>query len=345
MSDEPVFTKAEATIALLRELFAHSSQVVAAYSGGKDSTLVVHLALLALQAMGGGRPRLTVALVDTEVEIPRIIGQAIAFLEKVEYWAAAHHLPVETKVLRPDPHESFWVLLLGKGYPAPTPFFRWCVKRLKVAPVRRYLRNLPGEVVVLLGSRQEESEARKRSIEKRRLGDRWVALEGVPSARGYLPIVDWTTDEVWEYLLKSGPPWGGHYSELFGLYWDALDECMFKPNSGTFTCNGRRFGCWTCTVVKRDRTLENLAATGGDGELPLLLDFKNYLREISRDPSMRTGVTRRGTPGWGPLTLSARREAFEALKALETSLGRRLLTAEQERLIREAWDQDTAPGR
>ncbi len=344
MTEDPVFEKAELAVGLMREVFSEAGHVAVCYSGGKDSTLLVHLALQALQTMKTSLPRLSILLVDTEVEIPRVIQQATGFLHKVREWAARQNLPVDTEVLRPAPHESFWALLVGKGYPAPSPFFRWCVKRLKVMPVRRYLGNLQHEVTVLLGSRLEESEARRRAINGRTIGGRWVTFEGVPNARAYLPIVDWTTGEVWEFLLKSGPPWGGHYGELFGLYWDALDECMFRPNSAGYTCNGRRFGCWTCTVVRRDRTLETLAASGGDGELPLLLEFKNYLRGVSQDPSKRAGVTRRGTSGRGPLTLSARRQIFEALKTLEARLGRSLLTAEHEASIRQAWEQDAGSG-
>lgn len=334
-----VFLKARQAMQRLTEVLQRFRQVAVCYSGGKDSTLVTHLMLQAMSRMDGSLPEAHVLLVDTGVEIPRVAEQARAFIARVSAWATAHRLPVRCHVLSPDPNESFWVLLLGKGYPAPAPWFRWCVKRLKINPVRRYLSSLAEEVVVLLGSRRDESESRKRSIDLRRDDDYWMPFEGVPHARAFLPILDWSAAEVWEFLLKAGPLWGGHYRELFGLYWDALDECMFRPSDRAFSCNGRRFGCWTCTVVKRDQTMRNLALAG-DETLVKLLAFKERLREVSRNPSMRMGVTRQGRPGPGPLTLDARRELLQSLKLLEDEIGVQLISDSEEKVVRVLWESD-----
>lgn len=317
--------------------------IAVCYSGGKDSTLVTHLLLESLLALRSPPPQAHVLLVDTGVEIPRLALQARTFIAKVAHWAQGHGLPVRCHVLSPDIRESYWFLLLGKGYPAPTPWFRWCVKRLKINPVRRFLNGLETEVVVLLGSRREESDSRKRSVDVRRNGGYWMPFEGVPRARAFLPILDWTAAEVWEFLLKSGPLWGGQYRDLFGLYWDALDECLFRPSDKTFSCNGRRFGCWTCTVVKRDQTMQNLAAAGDDA-LEKLLAFKEHLREASRSPSRRIGVTRRGKPGPGPLTAETRKQLLESLKALQAEVGLPLISANEEALIRQFWETDPLIG-
>lgn len=47
-------------------------------------------------------------------------------------------LPVQVVKVYPNPEETFWVLLLGRGYPAPTQAFRWCTGRLKIDPAEAY---------------------------------------------------------------------------------------------------------------------------------------------------------------------------------------------------------------
>ena len=76
----------------------------------------------------------------------------------------------------------------------------------------------------------------------------------------FRPIVELSTDEVWEFLAMTTPPWGGSYQKLIKLYRDATSgECPVVtqksdvPSCGT---SSSRFGCWTCTVVEKDRSLE-----------------------------------------------------------------------------------------
>ena len=52
-----------------------------------------------------------------------------------------HHL------LTPNIEETFWVNLIGKGYPAPNTKFRWCTERMKIRPSDRFLRKLSSKVV------------------------------------------------------------------------------------------------------------------------------------------------------------------------------------------------------
>lgn len=68
----------------------------------------------------------------------------------------------------------------------------------------------------------------------------------------FRPIVDLTTDEVWEILGSYTPPWGGTHDALIQLYREASGgECPVvlskaeAPGCGT---NSSRFGCWTVTL-------------------------------------------------------------------------------------------------
>ena len=48
-------------------------------------------------------------------------------------------LPFHPHPLQPEVQDSFWVNLIGKGYPAPRQKFRWCTERLKIHPANRFI--------------------------------------------------------------------------------------------------------------------------------------------------------------------------------------------------------------
>jgi DNA sulfur modification protein DndC len=94
-----------------------------------------------------------------------------------------------------------------------------------------------------------------------------------------------------------------------------------------------RFGCWTCTVVRRDPALARAWETGHAHRRPLY-EFREWLWSWTRGPETR--VKRKdGNPG--RLTLEARREVYRRLKEVEERLGARLLAPEEEALILELW--------
>jgi 3'-phosphoadenosine 5'-phosphosulfate sulfotransferase (PAPS reductase)/FAD synthetase len=41
-------------------------------------------------------------------------------------------------------------------------------------------------------------------------------------------------------------------------------ECPIQIDTSTPSCGNSRFGCWTCTVVDRDKASEGLLASGDD---------------------------------------------------------------------------------
>ena len=103
---------------------------------------------------------------------------------------------------------------------------RWCTDRLKIQPTSGYIkRNISqyGGAIVVLGVRRDESQTRQRSIDKRK-NDRGSNLTPHTDLMGaliYRPIVDLTTDDVWEILGSFHAPWGGNHRDLFQLYRDA----------------------------------------------------------------------------------------------------------------------------
>ena len=56
-------------------------------------------------------------------------------LETLQAAAERDHLPVTTHLVFPKLNDTFWVNLIGRGYPSPNTQFRWCTDRLKIHPV------------------------------------------------------------------------------------------------------------------------------------------------------------------------------------------------------------------
>src|SRR5690606_32522619 len=99
------------------------------------------------------------------------------------------------------------------------------------------------------------------------------------SALVYTPIQDWITDDVWTYLLQVPSPWGASNRDLAAMYRSANSgECPLVIDDTTPSCGNSRFGCWTCTVVTRDKSMEAMVDNGEEWMLPLL-EFRDWLTE------------------------------------------------------------------
>jgi DNA sulfur modification protein DndC len=330
----------------------HDKPWIIGFSGGKDSTLLAHLVVETLLSIPSDERRRPVYLIsnNTLVESPVFQSYAEGMLTQISDNIKALRIPLEVVRTHPVPDESFWVNLLGKGYPAPNRTFRWCTDRMKIRPTSRFIRELvskTGEAILLLGTRRDESAARATNIAKHELkGEgRFSPHADHKGVWVFAPIKDFTTEEVWLTLLNARPAWGGTYHHVITLYKNALGgECPFvvsnddAPSCGT---NSARFGCWTCTVVEKDSSIESLIAAGHQDLLPLA-DYRNRLKSVSDNPEFRSKTRRNGQPGLGPLTFEARRMLLDELLALQEQTGMALVSALEVRLIREQWEQDKA---
>ncbi|WP_231274481.1 phosphoadenosine phosphosulfate reductase family protein [Pseudomonas aeruginosa] len=136
---------------------------VVGFSGGKDSTVVLSLTYYALKMLPSEERHKHVYVVssDTRVETPVVVDMIREVLDSVNAQAILDQLPMTAHSVTPETGETFWVNLLGKGYPAPTKAFRWCTERMKIDPVSEFIKDKVarfGEVVVVLGSRREEAQ-------------------------------------------------------------------------------------------------------------------------------------------------------------------------------------------
>jgi DNA sulfur modification protein DndC len=197
-------------------------------------------------------------------------------------------LPVEPHRLTPKVTDSFWVNLIGRGYPAPRHKFRWCTERLKIRPSNDFIRSVvraSGEAILVLGSRRRESATRARQFEmqdRTRLRERLRGNGNLPNSLVYTPIEDWTNDDVWLFLMQHSNPWGYANKDLLTLYQGASEdsECPLVVDSSTPSCGDSRFGCWVCTMVEQDRSMQAMIRNDDEKEWMLpLLELRNELDE------------------------------------------------------------------
>lgn len=333
------------------------------YSGGKDSTVVVHLAYEMLHRLDPKDRKKDVYIVssDTLVENPLIKIYLDEMLQKLREAAEKDRLPLHVVKVTPRPDNSFWANVIGRGFPTPRTngTFRWCTDRLKIAPsgvfIEKIIKEQKTEVVVLLGVRKAESAARKKRIEGRELVDRLLNRhETIKDAYVYPAIVDLSTDDVWDILMSNNRKnaWGGNNSKLIELYAGAdSGECPFAGFSSKETqqqsCGQSRFGCWVCTVVKEDKSLNGFIRSGHRELIPLA-EFRRWLMEIRDIGTYREKKRRDGTVyrtanndlGYGPFNWEARKMILRRLLETQKTINYELITEDELRAIDRIWDEE-----
>ncbi|MBU2908522.1 DNA phosphorothioation system sulfurtransferase DndC [Vibrio splendidus] len=368
---------------------------VIGYSGGKDSSAImslIYMALLGLEKEQRHKPVFVVSS-DTLVETPVVVNHIKDSLAAIQKGAKRDDLPISCHKVVPKSDQTFWSSLLGKGYPAPTRSFRWCTERMKIDPVSDFIKSKVSqfdEVIVVLGSRSQESASRAQVIAKHKIdGSRLARHTTLANAFIYTPIDTWAVDDVWkilrlchletketplgtrniwkdDYDLEWENPWGGKNLVLWNLYKDSSGqgECPMVIDETTPSCGNSRFGCWTCTVVTKDRAMESLIQNGEEWMAPLL-EFRNKLA-MTTDPAnkaefrnhkRRTGRVsyqyakegediaseRKHVPG--PYWLKYRRQWLRELLELDNKFkaeGREieLITVPELHAIRQEWIHD-----
>ena len=198
---------------------------VIGYSGGKDSTTVVQLIWNAIQSLPKQKrgKKVFVIASDTKVETPVIVNHITETIELMNSAAEEQGLPFQAEIVTPTLRESFWVNLIGRGYPAPTIRFRWCTERMKINPANRFIEDKVakfGEVVLVLGVRSTESTTRMQLMNTYKIKNHLLRRHtSLPGAYVYAPIADFSTDDVWSYLNNQpNTPWGGDNRKLQVLY-------------------------------------------------------------------------------------------------------------------------------
>lgn len=328
----------------MKKLYLNDSRPwVIGYSGGKDSTCVSQMIYSMLKELSSSEKikEVTLISVDTLVESPLIKTRIYNILKNIAASAKKDEVPLNVKILKPEILDTFWVNLIGKGYPSPNKWFRWCTDRLKIKPMSKYIKeviNASGEVIIILGARKNESASRAQTMGRYEIKNSKLRRNSsIPNSFIYAPIEDFDFTDVWEYLLENKSPWGDDNNELARLYKRVNKECPLVVDSNTPSCGGSRFGCWVCTVVERDKAMEGLIADGEEWLKPLL-DFRDWLRKIRDDKDKREPLRKReekrqfsleyfgkefipeerkGHKVLGPFSMAVRYEIFKRLLDLQ----------------------------
>lgn len=295
------------------------------FSGGKDSTMLLQLVWYTIAKLKQKERKRPIHIVcnNTLVENPKILKYVEGVLNNISKAAIKQKMPITVNQTTPRLEDSFWVNLIGKGYPAPNSMFRWCTERLKISPTTKFILdkiNEEGEVIILLGTRSDESSNRARSIKKFEIKGSRLRKHTLQSAYVFPPIKDVITEDVWKYLLAAPSPWGSNNRDLITLYGNASGgDCPLITDISTPSCGNSRFGCWVCTVVKKDKSMEGLIDSGEDWMEPLL-EIRDFLAHtINRDDpkydplKYRMDKRRNNADGLGPYHPKWRKYVLEQI--------------------------------
>lgn len=213
------------------------------YSGGKDSTVTLDLALRAVMALDPSQRTQTVYVIysDVLVEMHPVISVIDEQIRRFEDYVRRHDLPFVFKRAVPEVRHRFWSLTIGRGYMLPRQDLRICTDRMKLKPQQkmmletftpdarttgslfeadldsvelyseendRQIKMAVNELKYLgiIGVRKEESADRKERIEKHAV----AGAENLMKVDGRLtvtPVSDWTSDEIWQYIYTEALPW------------------------------------------------------------------------------------------------------------------------------------------
>ena len=312
---------------------------VVGYSGGKDSTASLQLIWAAIAALEPVQRTKVVHVIstDTMVENPFVSIWVQHSLTTMAKAASDQGLPIQPHRLTPSVDDSFWVNLVGRGYPAPRPLFRWCTSRLKINPSNKFINDVVdrnGEAILVLGSRRRESEKRREVIEKHEGSTRsFLSRNSNPKLDRcwvYTPIVEWTSDDVWQYLMQVQNPWGNTNKDLLGMYQGATadGECPLVVDTSTPSCGDSRFGCYVCTMVDQDKSMQAMIRNDEEKEwMQPLADLRNIYLDVKDDRRKRdfrrmnkTLTLFNGRLVHGPYTQSYRAELLRAILRAQKSV-------------------------
>ncbi len=329
---------------------------IIAYSGGKDSTLLLNLVLgeIVKKDLSFLKRKIFIVSNDTLVESPLIKEHLYASIEQINNFCLKQNLPITAHITKPDFNKSFWVNLIGRGYPSPKTNFRWCTDRLKIEPTTNYIINKiseNGKVILLLGVRKSESATRAKSIRKNQNENEiYDNHQELKNCKTFSPIVNLTDDDVWTILLQSRPVWGGDFRRLITLYKNAGGDCplvMSKNDAPSCGTSSARFGCWTCTVVTKDKSMDGLIESGYQ-YLEDLADFREWLIDIRDVPENRLPFSRRwqvrkrenGTIMPGPFTIELRKKILDKLLNMQIETKMDLISEDEIDEIKRIWKRD-----
>lgn len=340
---------------------------VIGYSGGKDSTATLQLVWMALSELPQAELKKPVHIINTDtlVESPVISKWVEKSLKIMDETSARDGLPFITHKLTPKMDNTFWVNFIGRGYPFPRKKIRWCTDRMKIQPVNNFVKEKiaeHGEIILVLGTRKAESARRAKTMayyEKKRVRELLSPNPTLTNELVFSPLEDWNDNDVWVFLMQYKNPWGYSNHDLLTLYKGATadNECPMMVEKNLPSCGKSRFGCWVCTMVEKDKSMEAMIINDEEKAwMTPLLEFRNEFGDEEHDRERRSfrkmGGFLQGSYGQlhhGPYKKEIREQWLRKLLKIQMDINANgpeefstleLITMEELRNIRRIWVLD-----
>lgn len=360
LSIRDVHTEAvELTLQSLRAYWSQHRHYAIAWSGGKDSTALLTLAIHLIDAGELPQPqRLHVFYADTRQELPPIQLAAKQIIERLAQrnWITVH-------IVRAPLDKRFLVYILGRGVPPPNNnTLRWCTRQIKVEPMANALEvelaGVEGTALMLTGVRQGESAIRDGRIamscskDGAECGQGWYQ-QVLPESKGVrgkiatlAPLLHWRVCTIWDWLKVWAPmpEFGAWPTQILADAYGGDDAKEINA----------RTGCIGCPLASRDTALETIVEMPAWQHLRPLLDLKPLYRWM-REPSQRlrkagierlkSGAIGKNPQRMGPLTLEAREAALARILDIQSRAQVDLINAEELARIRELIAAKTFPNK
>jgi predicted phosphoadenosine phosphosulfate sulfurtransferase len=244
----------QAAKARIRMVFAHFEQVCVAFSGGKDSTVLLHLALEVAAEMGRGPVH--ALFIDLEGQYRATISHVMEMFDRpdVRPWWICLPLNLRNASSLQEPFWCAWEPGREGDWirPMPTheavisdpgffPFFRHRMEFEEFVPAFNEWLAREASTAMLVGIRSDESlnrylAVKRRAYAKKRAwrepgGDAiaWSSKDSAASrAVSFFPIYDWEFSDLWRYTAEQGCAYNRIYDamHLTGMPFSQMRICQ-----------------------------------------------------------------------------------------------------------------------
>lgn len=245
----------DAAKARLRTVFEHFERVCVAFSGGKDSTVLLHLAIEVAREMG--RLPVHAMFIDLEGQYQATIDHVREMFDRTDeiagYWLC---LPINLRNASSATHpywcawepgrEAEWIRPLPDhptviSDPAALPFYRYRMEFEEFVPLFNEWLSAELPTAFVVGIRADESLHRYKAVKKRSTVKKcaWSAPDGravtwssKDSARclavSFYPIHDWRFEDLWRYIGAGKLCYNRLYDWMYltGMPFSAMRICQ-----------------------------------------------------------------------------------------------------------------------
>lgn len=300
------------------------------FSGNQSSLVLIELLFdMFSQLQEEQKPLTKKVLVinsQTGIDFPHLAVKMNRTLKNIETYAVERDYPVTTKVVFPEVTQSFWVHVIGYGYPPPRSLFQWCASKLKLSPIVDHLKEtLQKQQAVIVSSDREGDEL-------------YQEHPDIPNAFLFSPLRAMDAEDVRDLMENSSLSiWNETNQNLLRFYkhvesaFQTGDADEMKDERGVCgnTLFDSTFACWACPFKREHESLREFAKNAKEGYwLSPLLRYRGLLIWLSQHNENRVGRENK------QLSFNAKTKVNE-MKNYEERQSETLTMATRKRLLEE----------